>query len=252
MHSLSPVMHNAAFAAAGLDAVYVPLPTDDFDDFLAFAEAMGVEGASVTIPFKLDALRAAAAQRAAWRARSERPTRCGEARRGWEATNTDVDGFLAPLEAAFDGAARRRARLGARRGRLGACGRGGAASRRARASRCTRAAAEQARERGGAARLRRRAVAAAPGSWDLLVNARRSAVRAAATSRRCPAARSRGASSTTSPTAPGDSALLREARRAGCRDARRPADAGGAGRAAVRVVDRASGRGPGVMESGRA
>ena len=60
MHSLSPVMHNAAFAAAGLDAVYVPLTTDDFADFLAYAEAMGFEGASVTIPFKLDALRAAA------------------------------------------------------------------------------------------------------------------------------------------------------------------------------------------------
>jgi len=60
MHSLSPVMHNAAFAAAGIDAVYVPLTTDDFGDFLAFADAMGFEGASVTIPFKLDALAAAA------------------------------------------------------------------------------------------------------------------------------------------------------------------------------------------------
>jgi hypothetical protein len=60
MHSLSPVMHNAAFAAAGIDAVYVPLTTDDFGDFLAYADAMGFEGASVTIPFKLDALEAAA------------------------------------------------------------------------------------------------------------------------------------------------------------------------------------------------
>src|SRR5688572_25388401 len=38
MHSLSPVMHNQAFAEAGIDAVYVPLQTDDFDDFLAFAQ----------------------------------------------------------------------------------------------------------------------------------------------------------------------------------------------------------------------
>ncbi len=59
MHSLSPVMHNAAFEAAGIDAVYVPLRARDFDDFLSFAAAMGVEGASITIPFKLDALRAA-------------------------------------------------------------------------------------------------------------------------------------------------------------------------------------------------
>ena len=34
MHSLSPVMHNAAFAAAGIDAVYVPLQAADFEDFL--------------------------------------------------------------------------------------------------------------------------------------------------------------------------------------------------------------------------
>ncbi len=59
MHSLSPVMHNAAFEEAGIDAVYVPLRACDFDDFLAYAAAMGVEGASITIPFKLDALRAA-------------------------------------------------------------------------------------------------------------------------------------------------------------------------------------------------
>ena len=31
LHSLSPVMHNAAFEAAGLDAVYVPLPVHDFE-----------------------------------------------------------------------------------------------------------------------------------------------------------------------------------------------------------------------------
>ena len=59
LHSLSPVMHNTAFQAAGIDAVYVPLTVHDFGDFLAFAEGMGIEGASVTIPFKLDALAAA-------------------------------------------------------------------------------------------------------------------------------------------------------------------------------------------------
>jgi hypothetical protein len=58
-HSMSPVMHNAALRAADLDGVYVPLRAADFDDFLTFADAMKVAGASVTIPFKLDALRAA-------------------------------------------------------------------------------------------------------------------------------------------------------------------------------------------------
>ena len=57
MHSVSPAMHNAACTAAELDAVYVPLRAADFPDFLAFADAMGIAGASVTIP--LQARRAA-------------------------------------------------------------------------------------------------------------------------------------------------------------------------------------------------
>ena len=61
LHSFSPVMHNAAFAAGGIDAVYVPLQTTEFADFDEFASALGVEGVSVTIPFKGDALRAASA-----------------------------------------------------------------------------------------------------------------------------------------------------------------------------------------------
>ncbi|MFO1322422.1 MAG: shikimate dehydrogenase, partial [Burkholderiales bacterium] len=95
-HSVSPAMHNAAFRAAGLDAVYLPLPAADVDDFLAFARAFGVQGASVTIPHKvalfgkvdetdqlsrtvgaLNTLKAAGA--------------------GWAARNTDVAGFLQPL-----------------------------------------------------------------------------------------------------------------------------------------------------------
>jgi 3-dehydroquinate dehydratase/shikimate dehydrogenase len=101
MHSLSPVMHNRAFAEAGIDAVYVPFQTDDFDDFLAFAQALNVEGASITIPFKLDALRAAdRCEGVATEVGAANTLRRGAA--GWEATNTDVDGFLAPLRAVID------------------------------------------------------------------------------------------------------------------------------------------------------
>ena len=42
LRSPSPAMHNAAFAAAGMDAVCVPLPAADFADFLTFADAMCV------------------------------------------------------------------------------------------------------------------------------------------------------------------------------------------------------------------
>ena len=52
-HSVSPAMHNAAFRAAGVDAVYLPLPAADVDDFVTFARAFGVKGASITIPHKV-------------------------------------------------------------------------------------------------------------------------------------------------------------------------------------------------------
>jgi len=51
-HSLSPVMHNAAFAALGIDAVYLPMPVDDIADAIRGLRALGLAGASVTIPFK--------------------------------------------------------------------------------------------------------------------------------------------------------------------------------------------------------
>jgi 3-dehydroquinate dehydratase/shikimate dehydrogenase len=109
VHSFSPVMHNAAFAAAGLDAVYVPMQTTEFGDFDEFADALGVEGVSVTIPFKGDALRAASdadvltRQVGAANTLRRPPAQHGgpAAMAGWQAANTDVAGFLAPLEQAF-------------------------------------------------------------------------------------------------------------------------------------------------------
>lgn len=53
-HSLSPAMHNAAFAALGLDMAYVPLPVRPGDVGAAVRglAALGFGGASVTIPHK--------------------------------------------------------------------------------------------------------------------------------------------------------------------------------------------------------
>ena len=58
-HSLSPAMHNAAFRALGLDAVYVPMPcrAEDVPGLLAgLARAGG--GGNVTVPHKEAAARA--------------------------------------------------------------------------------------------------------------------------------------------------------------------------------------------------
>jgi shikimate dehydrogenase len=57
-HSLSPAIHNAWIAAAGLDAVYVAF-APPVDRFAAFAEGLRggvVRGLNVTVPFKLEAL----------------------------------------------------------------------------------------------------------------------------------------------------------------------------------------------------
>lgn len=99
-HSLSPVMHNAAIASLGLDYVYLPLPVKpaDLDVAIAGFNAIGLIGFSITIPHKqsiiplLSEVSAVAqgvgAVNTVWRTD-----------KGWSGTNTDVEGFIAPLQA---------------------------------------------------------------------------------------------------------------------------------------------------------
>lgn len=51
-HSLSPAMHNAAFAELGENSVYLPFPVLDLEAGIAGLKAIGVKGVSVTIPYK--------------------------------------------------------------------------------------------------------------------------------------------------------------------------------------------------------
>ncbi len=51
-HSLSPVMHNAAFRALGIDAVYVPFDVVDVEGAMRGVRALGIKGLSVTVPHK--------------------------------------------------------------------------------------------------------------------------------------------------------------------------------------------------------
>lgn len=57
-HSYSPLIHNAAFEEAGVNAVYAPFRVfrEDLGDFLAGCSQFGLEGISVTIPHKEAAL----------------------------------------------------------------------------------------------------------------------------------------------------------------------------------------------------
>ena len=99
-HSVSPAMHNAAFRAAHLDAVYVPLAAADFADFEAFAEQANLAGVSVTAPFKVQAFeRADECDAVSRRIQSVNTLRRENGK--WLGCNTDVTGFLAPLESAL-------------------------------------------------------------------------------------------------------------------------------------------------------
>lgn len=55
-HSMSPLMHNTAFKLLGIDAIYLPFEVEDLTGALAAIKALGIKGASVTHPFKTQAL----------------------------------------------------------------------------------------------------------------------------------------------------------------------------------------------------
>jgi len=51
-HSLSPLLHNTAFIARGIDAVYVPFLVKDLRDFMKAVPEFGIRGFSITLPHK--------------------------------------------------------------------------------------------------------------------------------------------------------------------------------------------------------
>jgi shikimate dehydrogenase len=52
-HSLSPAMHNAAFAALGINSVYLAFGSPEIAPCTAAMRALAIRGASVTIPHKV-------------------------------------------------------------------------------------------------------------------------------------------------------------------------------------------------------
>lgn len=97
-HSLSPHVHNRAFQARRLDAVYLPflVGPQQLKDFFTFAEQMPIAGFSVTIPHKQKVLRyldiidplarRIGAVNTVWR-------KAGK----WRGTNTDANAIVKPL-----------------------------------------------------------------------------------------------------------------------------------------------------------
>ena len=108
-HSLSPAIHNAGFAAAGLDWVYLPLPVrpEWLQPALIGLVPLGFAGANVTMPHKTEA--AELIQRCSEDATLLRAVNTIAVRGGeLEGHNTDVAGFDRFLrrDAGFDPAGR--------------------------------------------------------------------------------------------------------------------------------------------------
>jgi shikimate dehydrogenase len=99
-HSLSPVMQNTAIAKLNLDYLYIPFPVKlvNLQQALEGFTVIDLVGFNVTIPHKQAIIpllseitpiaQAIGAVNTVWRTD-----------RGWQGTNTDVTGFIAPLKA---------------------------------------------------------------------------------------------------------------------------------------------------------
>ena len=97
-HTFSPVMHNAAFRATGLNAVYLPFPLApaDLRQGLEGLLAVGARGLNVTVPHKTGSIPHLAELTPQARAIGAVNTlRAGAG--GWMGTNTDGAGFMRAL-----------------------------------------------------------------------------------------------------------------------------------------------------------
>ena len=103
-HSLSPRLHNAAFAAAGLNIRYLAfnVPADALQPAVAGMRSLGFIGANVTIPHKREIARYVDVLSPVARATGAVNTLAfrtgGNGRMQVEGDNSDVGGFLRALE----------------------------------------------------------------------------------------------------------------------------------------------------------
>ncbi|MCP5025163.1 MAG: shikimate dehydrogenase [Actinomycetia bacterium] len=99
-HSLSPAIHNAAFAELGLDWMYLafPVPPGAVPEAMAGMRALGIEGLSVTMPHK-DAVAAAVDELTPTAARLGAVNSVFRQGDRLVGDNTDGEGFLDALAA---------------------------------------------------------------------------------------------------------------------------------------------------------
>lgn len=101
-HSLSPAMHNAAFAELGLNWVYVAFPVEPgrVEAAIRGLAATGCRGANVTVPHKAAVMACVSSVSPAAEVIGAANTLVPDGAGGFYADNTDAEGFLRALDEA--------------------------------------------------------------------------------------------------------------------------------------------------------
>ncbi len=99
-HSLSPVMHNAAYEVMGLNWCYIAIPCDkkNLEKVVKALRVVNCKGLNVTIPHKQEVLKACNKLTKIANSIQAVNTLIPEENDKWIGANTDVEGFLMPLK----------------------------------------------------------------------------------------------------------------------------------------------------------
>jgi len=99
-HSLSPIMQNAALEFLGLDLIYIAIPCrdEDLESVLNSLKKINCKGLNITIPYKQKVFELChEISPIADKLKAINTLKLNSEKK-WSGTNTDVDGFMYPLQ----------------------------------------------------------------------------------------------------------------------------------------------------------
>ena len=99
-HSLSPIMHNAAYEEMGLNWCYLAIPCEkaNLEKVITALRLINCKGLNVTIPFKEKVFKLCSEVSPIANKLKAINTLKLNSEKEWSATNTDVEGFIYPLK----------------------------------------------------------------------------------------------------------------------------------------------------------
>ena len=99
-HSLSPIMHNAAYAEMGLNWCYIAIPCEkaNLKEVTNALRLINFKGLNVTIPHKQEILKSCNQLTSIANDIQAVNTLIPEKNNQWIGANTDIEGFISPLK----------------------------------------------------------------------------------------------------------------------------------------------------------